>query len=287
MVRTPAFILCTLVLALTLAGSEALAYRIVEGRYRVEVAPGAFQDQLVVRCDDGRQLTVAWETKLREACGESLMGGSATAEKPSAAAVQAAPAVPAPHTDFASSEAVQKRMHLTRLKLQAGDVPEHLVSFRHGADGLAMHMAPELDAVLKQFDACRQARREDCIARRNDAYLRLRGGAPARRPALPVASATAPATSQPVSTGAAAIQPAATRAEPIQPTADPVRVRAERRANLERQIVEQFQWCLRAQPRYDCEQARTRALNGLDVPAGGKGRKATAPARRSSRAPQV
>lgn len=285
MVRTPALTLCTLVLVL--ACSEAHAYRIVEGRYRVEVAPGAFQDQLVVRCDDGRQLTVAWETKLREACGESLMGGSAAAEKPAAAAtVRAAAAAPAAHTDFASSEAVQKRMHLTRLKLQAGDVPEHLVSFRHGADGLAMHMAPELDAVLKQFEACRQARREDCIARRNDAYLRLRGGASASRPALAAPSAAASATGQLVSTRPQAVQPAAARAEPIRPAADPVRVRAERRANLERQIAEQFQWCLRAQPRYECEQARTRAVNGLDAPAG-KGRKAGAPPKRTARAPQA
>ena len=60
--------------ALAFASHALLAYQIVEGRYRVETSPGVFEDQLVVRCDDGRTLTVPWETRLAETCGEGLMG---------------------------------------------------------------------------------------------------------------------------------------------------------------------------------------------------------------------
>ena len=40
--------------ALLLASGGLHAYQIIEGRYRVEVSPGTYEDQLVVRCDDGR-----------------------------------------------------------------------------------------------------------------------------------------------------------------------------------------------------------------------------------------
>ena len=55
--------------ALFLAG-PAQAYVILESKYRVEVKPGMFQDQLVLKCDNGRKITVPWEARLSEACGE-------------------------------------------------------------------------------------------------------------------------------------------------------------------------------------------------------------------------
>ena len=55
--------------ALFLAG-QAQAYVILESKYRVELKPGVFEDQLVLKCDNGRKITVPWEARLSEACGE-------------------------------------------------------------------------------------------------------------------------------------------------------------------------------------------------------------------------
>ncbi len=62
--RTPLFLL-----ALLLAG-PAQAYVILESKYRVEVSPGVFEDQLVLKCDSGRKITVPWDARLSEVCGE-------------------------------------------------------------------------------------------------------------------------------------------------------------------------------------------------------------------------
>jgi len=267
------FTLFASAVVLVLATGAVHAYQIIEGKYRVETSPGVFQDQLVVRCEDGRQLTLPWETKLREACGEGLMGAAAPEPVKVAATPEpvrpASPSVP----DFGSSLEVQKRMLLTRLRVQSGDVPEQLVSFEQGPDGLVMHHAPALSAVLNQFETCRKARGSDCVAVRNAAYARLRGTDAAAVAPVTVGRANpTPLTAQPVKTQPAkAGRPAAPHAKPA-----PVRSAkeaadgkgqaqgAEWRAMMENEIAEQFKWCMRAKPKHECEQARARALARLN-----------------------
>jgi len=189
---TRLFSACSLAIVL-IAAAPAHAYRIVEGKYRVEIAPDVFQDQLVVRCDNGRELTLPWESDLRKACGESLLGSSEPeAAKPARAISEkaAAPRMASPVTDFTSSFEVQKRMHLTRLRVQFGEVPEQLVTFHQGPDGISPRFAPELAEILDRFEACRSARGTDCVAVRNAAYAGIRGStAQAAKPALPTARA--------------------------------------------------------------------------------------------------
>ena len=67
-----------LLLTLLLAG-PAQAYVILESKYHVEVSPGMFDDQLVLKCDNGRKLTVSWDAKLSEVCGEVIIPKSAAA----------------------------------------------------------------------------------------------------------------------------------------------------------------------------------------------------------------
>jgi hypothetical protein len=263
----------TVVLALTTCAVHA--YQIVEGKYRVETSPGVIQDRLVVRCEDGRQLTLPWETKLREACGESLMG--AETPQPIEAAAAPEPARPASPSvpDFGSSFEVQKRMLLTRLRVQSGDVPEQLVSFEQRPEGLVMHHAPGLSAVLKQFETCREARGSDCVAVRNAAYARLRGtGAAAVAPvtATVVQATQALHTGQPKQVQPAkAGRPAASNAKPVavRPAKAVSHANAqaqgdEWRAMMENEIAEQYKWCVRSKPEVQCEQARARALARLN-----------------------
>jgi len=276
---------------LALTAGAVHAYQIVEGKYRVETSPGVFQDQLVVRCEDGRQLTLPWETKLREACGESLMGADASQPVKAAAAPEpvnpASPSVP----DFGSSVEVQKRMLLTRLRVQSGDVPEHLVSFEQRPDGVVMHRAPVLSAVLNQFETCREARGSDCVAVRNAAYARLRGiDAAAVAPVMMAQTTPAPVTAQPMKTQPAkATRSAAPNAKP--PAVRPAKEAGhgtsqaqgdEWRAMMENEIAEQFKWCVRSKPKEKCEQARTRALSRLNKAGTARpGSQPAAPARGS------
>ena len=60
--------------AMALAGADLMAYEIVGSHYHVEVEPNKFIDQLVLRCEDGHKITVPWQSKLADACGEDLMG---------------------------------------------------------------------------------------------------------------------------------------------------------------------------------------------------------------------
>jgi hypothetical protein len=273
------FTLFASAVVLALTNGAVHAYQIVEGKYRVETSPGVFQDQLVVRCEDGRQLTLPWETKLREACGESLMG--AEMPQPIEAAAAPAPARPASPSvpDFGTSFEVQKRMLLTRLRVQSGDVPEQLVSFEQRPDGLVMHHAPALSAVLKQFETCREARGSDCVAVRNAAYARLRATDAAAAAAVAPASVTAAQANQPPHTAPPTqVQPAkAGRPAASKSNAKPVAVRPSKavghapsqaqgdewRAMMENEIAEQYKWCVRSKPKEKCEQARARALGRL------------------------
>ena len=274
---------CSLVLAL--AAVPAHAYRIVEAKYRVELAPGVFQDQLVVRCDDGRQLTLAWETRLREACRERPPGGPDAAPLPDAhhSPGIAAHSDPAPVTDYGSSIEVKKRMHLTRLRILFGEVPEQLIAFEQGPGGVTLRYAPALAAVLQQFEACRAAHGSDCVAVRNAAYAGLGGHA------LPLPPATASHLVE--GNGTRSIAGTAPAADPsrrarrsfepriVRPAGAPNARTADIARIGARAIEERYRHCLRAEPKAACEQARARALVAGDKTYGKGQKPAGRPAR--------
>jgi hypothetical protein len=58
------------------------------------------------------------------------------------------------------------------------------------------------------------------------------------------------------------------------------------RAAAEQKIAAEHSWCMRAKPKYECEQARARALSALDKPAV-KPVKVKRPAKASTTAKQV
>lgn len=288
--------------ALLLASSGLHAYQIIEGRYRVEVSPGTFEDQLVVRCDDGRTLTVAWETKLAEACGENLMGGARS--KPA----RAAPASPAPKAAQTAQpdkgaktpveptvagnspaalfdEQSQKEAMLAQVRAQFGNVPERFIEFKPGADGLSMRFLPPLSDILKKYEMCRRARapRTDCAADRDRAIAKLTDALPPAaaiddKPATPAAKVAPPAESPVPAAASADVHPAPietpppaksaeTLSAPVQPApAAPAAAPALDRAAAEQKILEDYTWCMRAKPKFECEQARARALSTLDKP---------------------
>ncbi len=310
-------------IVLGLLGQSALAYQIVEGRYRVETAPGTYQDQLVVRCDDGRLLTVVWETKLAEACGEGLMGGpapkSSKATPPATAEEQVLVAVPAPAAAAGSGTPTagpatlldddsQKRAMLAQIRAQFGDVPERYVEFKPGAGGLSMRLLPPLNEIVKKYEVCRRNRdaRAECAAERDRAIAKLsdqpaQAAAVNRTPAKPKsepktaskAAAPAAAESHPAETPApakaaasessdaasspsmpsAAAPAASTATAPAAPAASsaphatPAASGVVDRAAAEQKIAEEHAWCMRAKPKFECEQARARALAELDHPA--------------------
>jgi hypothetical protein len=289
--------------ALLPVSTELRAYQIIEGRYRVEVSPGVFEDQLVVRCDDGRTLTVRWETKLAEACGESLMGGpapkAARAAAPSPApkpaqSPQAAPqAKTAPESPAAAAtpaglldEQSQKDAMLAQVRAQFGDVPERYVEFKPGPDGLSMRFLPPLSDILKKYEMCRKVRetRADCAADRDNAIAKLSvtrppavagtekavgNGNPAvagdDKPLGPPAKAAAPRIppDRGETPAPAAASPQA-HAAPAQP--DAAAAAATDRVAAEQKILEEYTWCMRAKPKFECEQARAKALSALDKP---------------------
>lgn len=66
-----------LIAALTwLGAADAFAYKIIDARYAVETPRGP-RDQIVVRCDDGRVLTLAWEARPGDACAETTAARAA------------------------------------------------------------------------------------------------------------------------------------------------------------------------------------------------------------------
>jgi hypothetical protein len=296
--------------ALLLASGALHAYQIIEGRYRVETSPGVFQDLLVVRCDDGRTLTVPWETRLAEACNEGLMGEPLpkAAGKPPVQTVAAAPATaaaepakPAPSAPVATQaeaapallmdEQTQKEAMLAQVRSQFGNVPEQYIEFKPGADGLSMRFLPPLSDILKKYEACRRARdlSADCGGERDRALARLtntaapaaaaRGTRPEKQqaaaqkpqPAAPDAPRSSAAIAAPAATQAPATQAAATPAPaPAQPAAQALAPATPERAAVEQKIGEDYAWCMRAKPKFECEQARAKALSELDRPKNGK-----------------
>ena len=302
--------------ALLLASGGLHAYQIIEGRYRVEVAPGKYEDQLVVRCDDGRTLIVRWETKLAEACGEGLMGGpapKAARAQPSGGApkaAQTAPANPAPKAglppqpDAAATgdapdsaapgdapsglfdEQSQKEAMLAQVRAQFGNVPERYIEFKPGADGLSMRFLPPLSEILKKYETCRKAReaRADCAAERDGAIAKLSETTP---PAA-VRNEKAPASARPVAAAdTSAPQSGSTELPSIPAQADaksPAAI-APDRAAAEQKIGEDYTWCMRAKPKFECDQARAKALSALDKPKPAP--KPKRPAKQAAIAPNV
>jgi len=274
---------------LALTACAVHAYQIVEAKYRVEISPGVFQDQLVVRCEDGRELTLPWDKQLREACGEGPTGAAAPVPAAPVAVHEPARQAPMSVHDFSSSPEVQKRMLLTQLRVQSGDVPEQMISFEQGPDGLTMRRAPALSAVLDQFETCRIARRTDCVALRNAAYERMRGSGSSSV----ATTALTRETTAPVTAASAKVQRAKAprRAVPHVKHASvhPAHAsengtiqaqRAQYRAMMRNEIAEQFKWCVRTKPPAACDQARARALARLDASESARsGSQPAAPAR--------
>ena len=280
--------------ALSLASGALHAYQIIEGRYRVEIAPGVLQDQLVVRCDDGRTLTVPWETKLAEACREGLMGEplpkAAAKSRPPAAAANTSPvhdgAKPAPAAPVSAQadpapaslldpQAQQDAM-LTQVRAQFGNVPEQYIEFKPGADGLSMRFLPPLSDILRKYETCRRARdlSADCGGERDRALARL-SDAPspplAVKPEKPhtVARKHLPTAAESSRSNA----PAAALPGPATPAVQAPAPATPDRAVAEQKIGEDYAWCMRAKPKFECEQARARALGEIDRVKGGKAKR--------------
>jgi hypothetical protein len=199
--------------ALLCAAPALQAYQIIEGRYKVEVSPGVFQDQLVVRCDDGHTLTVSWDTKLAQACGEGLMGErvARAAKPPHPAPLQAleAPAdtaAPAPAAQPAAppagglfDETAQREAMLAQIRAQFGPVPERYIEFKPGPDGLTMRMLPPLNEIVRKYEKCRRAREPgvQCGAMRDQAIAKLGEAAAPGTAAAPAKAARNAATAKP------------------------------------------------------------------------------------------
>jgi len=282
--------------ALLLASGNLVAYQIVESRFHVEVAPNKFVDQLVLRCEDGRQVTVPWQSKLAESCGEDLMGN-----------------VTLPPASAAPIDEQQKQAMLEQLRSQYGNISEKQVEFISGPAGISTRFKPPIVEVLKKYESCRKALKDKayCAAERDKALARLADPkptsvaartpeateSPSRQPGVPASipetaaaptpspnpgstpkeatvppsasSASSPASSeaapQPTQTAAVAATPA--EPPPAPPSEQEVRGAAEQKINQD------YMTCLRAKPKYDCDQARTKALTALDKPKSQKQRK--------------
>jgi hypothetical protein len=286
--------------ALLLAG-QAQAYVILESKYRVEVKPGVFQDQLVLKCDNGRKMTVPWEARLSEACGE--------VEIPRAGATAAA----APQDD---GQERQKEIMMSRVREQYGDVDERHVTVPSGVAGAEPHFSPQMREILKRYELCRKSTKGSptCAAERNQAMAALSAQPPGSEPADgPTATGGPqpttkgkqavkhkPAAAKPVTkpdpmpsehadaatapeadavhaaapSAAAAVKPEAEAmhvATPPSPSAAaPDAAPAVDRVTRQQKIAEDYAWCMRAKPKFECEAARAAALKALDTPVKAK-----------------
>jgi hypothetical protein len=329
--------------ALTLASSSLMAYQIVESRFHVEVAPNKYVDQLVLRCEDGRQVTVPWQSKLAESCGEDLMGNVT---------------VPPAKAAAAPIDEQQKQAMLEQLRSQYGNISEKQVEFISGPSGVSTRFKPPIVEVLKKYESCRKALKDKsyCAGERDKALARLADPKPAstaasapestestsREPAVPAVAASVPeapsrspasgsapqqaktqaaasppeapsrspaaATPQqaksqsavpvpeaPSRTPASAAAPQQATSQTTTPTHAPTDAtpqpaastpaaeaqaaqpsEAELRAAAEQKINQDYMACMRAKPKFDCDQARTKAVAALDKPKVAKPRKAAA-----------
>jgi hypothetical protein len=322
---TPNRLLAIAALALA-GGSSAFAYEIIESRYHVEVAPGKFQDQLVLKCDNGRKVTVPWEAKLYEACGEDLLGRTAKSDNPE---------------EFAQER--QKEVMMSRVREQYGNIDEKYVQFESGPAGTSMQLQGPIREILKRYEICRRQTQNSptCVTERDQAMAALApaDGKPAAQPTAraaaekpvpegkPLAEANpaaepkptvtkataskkkkgaAKATSQPEakpsvkpdavvadvvenkqavedaptqpgSKPAAQGEPAeaapmpAAEAPRAKPAPQPAAAAAPEPApaaapSNEQKIAEDYAWCMRAKPKFECEQERAKAMSALNKP---------------------
>ncbi|HYL18243.1 MAG TPA: hypothetical protein VEV20_06160 [Burkholderiales bacterium] len=276
--------------ALALLSCNASAYQIIQSHFHVEVGPNKYVDQLVLRCEDGKEITVPWQSKLAESCGEDLIGN-----------------VTRPHADAKAApiDEQQKQAMMAQLRSQYGNISDKQVEFVQGASGTTTHFKGPMVEVLKKYESCRKTHKDKtfCANERDRAMAQLAdpepaAAAPAESPAPaapesttksartepPVtAAATQPAHAEPVV--AAAAQPARAEAAaaatpvqatpaaaaPTQPTPSaaapaPQPSDAELRAAAERKIADDYAACMRAKPKFDCEQSRAKALSALEAP---------------------
>jgi hypothetical protein len=294
--------------ALALLSCNASAYQIIQSHFHVEVAPNKYVDQLVLRCEDGKEITVPWQSKLAESCGEDLMGN-----------------VTRPHADAKAApiDDQQKQAMMTQLRSQYGNISDKQVEFVQGASGTTTHFKGPMVEVLKKYESCRKTHKDKtfCANERDRAMAQLADPEPAPRapaesptpavpepaaksarteppvaaaaaqpartepiataPAQPARAEAAAAPAQPVAAAATAAQPSTAPATPAQPmpvAAAPEQAMptaaapaaqpsvAEMRAAAERKIADDYAACMRAKPKFDCEQSRAKALSALEAP---------------------
>jgi len=269
-----------LLLACALLAAPAQAYEILESKYHVETSPGKFEDQLVLRCDDGRKVTVSWEARLSAVCGEVEYSSDSTVGG----------------TPVAAGQDKQKEDVIARVREQPGGINERHLQFQPGADGMDVQFSPQTREILKRYEVCRKQTKGSpvCAAERDQALAAL--SAPGTSPATATGAAEpAPATK----TSTAKRKTSAKRAKPVEPrdaeaieaaempadsqppmptmptdleTAQPGPMdAAPDRVTAEQKIGDAYTVCMRAKPRFECEQARAAALKALDK-GKGKGR---------------
>jgi hypothetical protein len=154
------YLLC---FATLLLASQAQAYVILESKYRVEVKPGLFEDQLVLKCDNGRKITVPWEARLSEACGEVT--------SPERAKLRPWPAT----AEQQDSRERQKEIMMSRVREQFGDIDESHVTVESGLCGAEPHFSPQMREILKRYELCRKNTKGSptCATERNQAMAAL------------------------------------------------------------------------------------------------------------------
>ncbi len=302
------YLLC---FATLLLAGQAQAYVILESKYRVEVKPGVFEDQLVLKCDNGKKITVPWEARLSEACGE--------VDIPRAGAGTAAAAA-RDNADEQQQDSREKQTEImmSRVREQFGDIDERHVTVESGLGGAEPHFSPQMREILKRYELCRKNTKGSptCATERNQAMAALSApaagngaaavqstgaepqpaapvkGKPAAKhkqaAAKPVAKPSAP-SAEPAKVEAAA--PVESEAEPMQaampaappapgePAAMPVAAAATPapdRAAREEKIARDYASCMRAKPKFECETARAAAIKALDAPAKAKAKSKSA-----------
>jgi hypothetical protein len=297
---------------LLLAG-QAQAYVILESKYRVEVKPGVFEDQLVLKCDSGKKITVPWEARLSEACGE--------VDIPRAGTAAAAPRDDAEAQQQDSRER-QKEIMMSRMREQFGDVDERHVTVESGLGGAEPHFSPQMREILKRYELCRKNTKGSptCATERNQAMAALSASGPGNataaaqstgaepQPAVKAKSAAKQKHKQPATKAAAKpaappAEPASAEAAPVNPEAEPTQaampappaahgepeaipaaaaaapaaaIPAPDRAAREEKIAQDYASCMRAKPKFECESARAAALKALDAPAKAKAKSKSA-----------
>jgi len=304
--------------ALALASTDLMAYQIIGSHYHVEVEPNQFIDQLVLRCGDGHEVTVPWQSRLAEACGEDLMGNVTHAPSK---------AVTAP------ADEQQKQTMLKQLHAHYNNLPDQDVEFSSGPDGLSAHFTPPMVEILKRYEACRKTHKDkiSCATERDRAMAALSDGpapaaaapdastpsdasitpakeatpAPAKKtlhskrahppqPAVVETARSEPAPLEapreptaatpeaaPVAAAAAATPSSASEGAPVSaasPATSPVEKTpaADTRASAEKKIGEDYVACMRNKPKFDCDEARAKAIAALD-----RGSKPTKPQQRA------